>query len=134
MSNYGGEDIVPWVAPGDIAAAIAKEIVTPSAENKVIYVSSEELSCTEVARTLGEAIGKPELKWMLISNEQMLNALKGFGMPEGIATDFVEMNASMHRGDLFDDYYNNLPKEMGQIKLKDFAKEFAGAFNEKTTK
>ncbi|MBS1689841.1 MAG: NAD(P)H-binding protein [Bacteroidetes bacterium] len=126
-SNYGGEDVVPWVSPIDIAAAIAEEVAAAPSHRKVRYVASEELSCNEVASILGEAIGKPELKWTTISNEQMLANITAFGMPKQIAAAYVEMNASMHSGELFEDYYKNKPV-FGKVNLKDFAKDFAIAY------
>ena len=48
-------------------------------------------------------------------------------MNPGIAAGLAEMNECMHNGKLFEDYYKNKPI-LGQIKLKDFAKEFAAAF------
>ncbi len=94
-SNYGAEDVIPWVSPIDIAAAIAEEITTPSLQHrKVLYVASEELACNEVARILGAAIGKPDLKWTLITDEQLLNIYAGFGMPQAIAAGLVEMQST----------------------------------------
>ncbi len=129
-SNYGAEDRVPWVSPIDIAAAVAEELETPPVDRKVRYVASEELTGNEVAGILGTAIGKPDLKWIVVTNEQMQSALEGFGMPKQIAAGLVEMNACMHTGKLFGDYNLNRPQVMGKIKLSDFAKEFAAAFNQ----
>ncbi len=128
-SNYGGEDKVSWVSPTDIASAIALEIVTPLVGRKIQYVASEELSCNEVASILGEAIGKHDLKWITITDEQLQTGLESFGVPKQIASGLAELNASMHKGELFKDYYQNRPS-MGKIKMKDFAKEFATAFNQ----
>ena len=130
-SNYGGEDKGVWVSPTDIAAAIAEEIVTPLVGRKVRYVASDELTCNEVASILGAAIGKPDLKWIIITNEQMQSGLEAAGMPTPIAAGFVEMNASTHSGALEEDYYRNRPALMGKVKLTDFAKEFAAAFTHK---
>lgn len=127
-ANYGADGVIPWVSPIDIAAAIADEIVTPLAGRKVRYVASEELSGNKTASILGEAIGKPDLKWILISNEQMLSGLKAVGMNPNIAVGLVEMYASLYIGLLAEDYYRNKPTVMGKVKLKDFAKEFAAAF------
>ena len=129
-SNYGAEDKVAWVSPIDIAAAIAEELVTPLIGRKVRYVASDELTCNEVAGILGAAIGMPDLKWIVIPDEQLRGSLETFGMPAQLAAGFVEMNASMHRGELFQDYYLNRPV-MGKVKMTDFAKEFAAAFNQK---
>ncbi|MBL0745504.1 NAD(P)H-binding protein [Chryseolinea lacunae] len=128
-ANYGADDTVSWVSPLDIAVEVADEIATPLVGRKVRYVASDELTCNEVARILGEAIGKPDLKWTVISDEQMLSGFHAIGMGPKIAADFVALNASMHRGELFNDYNLNRPV-LGRVKLTDFAKEFAAAFNQ----
>jgi uncharacterized protein YbjT (DUF2867 family) len=127
-ANYGGEDIVPWVSPIDIAAAVAEELTTPFSGRKVRYVASEELSCNETARIVGEAIGKTDLKWILVSDEEMLSSLVSAGMNPKIAEGLVEMYRGLHTGYLAEDYYQNKPAVMGKVKLADFAKEFAQAF------
>ncbi len=128
FQNYGGDGKEPWVSPLDIAAAIAEEIETPFVGRKVRYVASEELSPNEVAKTLGEAIGMPELKWTSISDEEMLSRLVGAGMNPKTAHGVVEMNRS-RRGDvLYTDYRKNKPQP-GKVKLSDFAKDFAAVFN-----
>jgi uncharacterized protein YbjT (DUF2867 family) len=129
-ANYGAANKVPWVSPTDIATAVAEELETPLEGRKVRYVASEELSGNEVASILGAAIGKPDLKWMLISNEQMLSGLKAAGMNPDIAAGLVEMYASLHSGVLSEDYYWNRPAVMGKVKLSDFAVEFAAAFQQ----
>ena len=129
-SNYGGDDYKPWVSPIDIAAAIAEEIVKPLKGRKVLYVASEEISCNEIARILGEAIGKPDLKWIIITGEQVQSGMEKAGVPKSIAAGFVEMNAATHSGLLYEDYYRNRPT-LGKVKVRDWAKEFAGAFNSK---
>ena len=126
-ANYGADDTIPWVSPIDIAAAIAEEIVTPLVGRKVRYVASEELTGNETASVLGAAIGKPDLKWIMISNAQMLSDLEAAGMNRQIAAGLVEMYASLHSGVLAEDYYRNKPTVMGKVKLEDFAKEFAAA-------
>ena len=129
-SNYGGDDKLPWVSPIDIAAAVAEELVTPFAGRKVRYVVSDELPCDEVATILGTAIGKPDLKWIVIPDEQMQSRLIAAGFNPQLAERFVEMNASTHSGQLFEDYYRNRPA-LGRVKMKDFAKDFASIYNQK---
>ncbi|HEU4556145.1 MAG TPA: NAD(P)H-binding protein [Chitinophaga sp.] len=129
--NYGGADSIAMVAPADIAAAIAEEIETPAAGNKVRYVASDELTGNEIAAILGAAIGKPDLKWIVISDEQMQRRFEASGMPPQLATSFVEMFSSLHSGALSQDYYRHKPPVMGKVKLADYAKVFAAAFNQK---
>jgi uncharacterized protein YbjT (DUF2867 family) len=128
-SNYGADDRSVIVSPIDIATAVVEELTTPFTGKKTRYVASEELTCNEVAGILGEAIGKPDLKWILISNGQQLNGLKASGMNESFAESFVEMNAWIHSGKVYEDY--DLHKPMpGRTKLKEFAKEFAAVYQQ----
>ena len=61
----------------------------------------------------------------------MQSGLEAFGMSKQISVSLVEMNRTLHNGIFFNDYYLNKPAIMGKVKLKDFAKEFAVAFNQK---
>lgn len=127
-SNYGGEEKKPWVSPLDIAAVAAEELTTPRSGREVRYVASEEISCDEIARVLGTAIGKPDLRWMVIPDERMLAALTASGMNPRIAAGLVEMNAATRTGMLYEDYYRNRPI-LGEVKIRDFAEEFTAAYN-----
>lgn len=126
-ANYGVEK-EPWVSPLDIAATIAEEIVKPFEGRRVLYIASEELTGNEVASILAEAIGKPDLKWVVIPDEQMLNGLLAIGMNPKIAEGLTEMNASRRNHTLYEDYYRHRP-ELGKVKMKDFAREFAVVYN-----
>ena len=117
-----------WVSPVDIAAAIVEEMEQPFVGRKFRYIASDEASPNEVAKILGEAIGKPDLQWLMISDEQMLNGMLGMGVNTKIAEGMVEMQASQRSGLLYEDYYRNKPV-LGKVKLTDFAKEFALAYN-----
>jgi uncharacterized protein YbjT (DUF2867 family) len=129
-TNYGADELIPWVSPNDIAEAIAEELTTPLDGKKIRYVASEELSGHQTAKILGEAIGIPDLKWKLISDEQTLNGLIGVGMQPKIAKGLVEMYAGLYSGLLAEDYYKNRPAVLGKTKLADYAKEFAVIFNQ----
>jgi NAD(P)-dependent dehydrogenase (short-subunit alcohol dehydrogenase family) len=127
-ANYGADDKDVWVSPRDIAAAIAEELETPLVGCTVRYVASDECTGNETATILGAVIGKPDLKWIIISNEQMQSGLEALGMNPNIAAGLVEMYAGVHSGIFLEDYYHNRPTIMGKVKMTDFAKEFATAF------
>ncbi|MDO6429395.1 NAD(P)H-binding protein [Flavitalea sp. BT771] len=131
VSNYGGDDREPWVSPLDIAAVIAETIQQPFEGRTIRYIASDEVSPNEVAHILGEAIGRPDLKWVVIPDEQSLEGLLAAGMNPQVAKGFVEMNASRRGGVLYEDYYRH-PPTLGRIKLKDFAKEFATMYNKQS--
>ncbi len=127
-ANYGGDDKIVMVAPSDIAAAAVEELETPATGRKVRYVASDEHTADEIAHILGEAIGKPDLKWVTFTDKQTQSAMEEKGMPPHIAANFVELGASIHSGALREDYDLHQPTVMGKVKLQDFAKEFAAAF------
>lgn len=64
----------------DIAAVIAEEIEKPFEGRNVRYIASDEVSSNDVAKFLGKAIGKPDLKWLVIPDEQLLNNILTSGM------------------------------------------------------
>ncbi|SHH08057.1 NmrA family NAD(P)-binding protein [Flavobacterium defluvii] len=130
-ANYGAHSTIPWVSPNDIASAIAEELTTSLDGKKVRYVASEELNGHETAKILGEAIGKPDLEWKLISDEEVLNGLISVGMQPKIAAGLVEMYAALNNDTLGADYYQNRPEVLGKTKLADYAKEFAAIYNQK---
>lgn len=133
-ANYGADKMIPWVSPNDIAQAIAEELVTPLDEKnknrKIRYVSSEELTGHETAQILGNAIGKPDLKWVLTTDQETLDGLVNVGMQSKIAEGLVEMYAGLYSGLLGEDYERNRPAVMGKTKLAEYAKEFAAIYNQ----
>ncbi|KMQ62224.1 NAD-dependent dehydratase [Chryseobacterium sp. BLS98] len=129
IQNYGGDQKEPWVSPLDIASTIAEEIERPFNGREIRYIASEEISPNEIAQTLGEAIGKTDLKWLTVSDEEILNSMVKAGMNPKTAKGFVEMNAARGTGALYEDYYLHRPI-LGKVKLKEFAKEFAAAYHQ----
>ena len=126
-ANYGGEDRLVLVSPVDIAAAVADELTTANTDRPVRYVASDERTCSDVARVLGGAIGKPDLTWAVISSEQMQQGLEANGVPAGAAAALVELGSATHSGILREDYDHHRPV-MGKVKLDHFAQEFAAGF------
>jgi uncharacterized protein YbjT (DUF2867 family) len=129
ISNYGGDKKEPMVSPLDIADVIAEEMELPFLGRTVRYVASDEVSPNEIARTLGRAIGKPDLKWTIISDEALLDNWLKIGFNEQVAKGFVTLQASQGNGTIYDDYYQNKPI-LGKVKLSDFAVEFAEAYHQ----
>ncbi len=120
VSNYGGDDKEPWVSPLDIAALIAEEIEKPFDGIEIRYITNDEVSPNEVAKILGEAIEKPDLKWLVIPDEQLLKGMIAMGMNPQTAKGAVELNAARRGSELCEDYHRNKPT-LGRIKLKEFA-------------
>ena len=128
-SNIGNEVVNSWVSPMDIASAIAEEITSTHTGRKVRYVASEEITYNELVRILGNAIGNPELKWLAITDEQMKDGLITAGMNPTIAAGLTEMCSAINSGLLYEDYNLHKPAVFGKVKVKDFAGNFASAYN-----
>lgn len=127
IQNYGGNDREPWVSTQDIASVIAEEMEKPFKGREIRYIAGDEISPDEIAATLGKAIGKPDLQWITISDEELLDQLVTAGMNPETARGFTEMNKARRGGVLYEDYYKHRPV-LGKIKVKDFAGDFARAY------
>ncbi len=127
VSTYGGDKKEPWVSPLDIAAVIAEEIDKPFKGKTAHYLASDEVSPNEIVQLLGEAIGQPDLKWTVVSDEQILSEMLAAGMNEWIARGFVAMQVAQRSGSLYEDFYNHKPS-FGKTKFRDFVKEFAQVY------
>jgi uncharacterized protein YbjT (DUF2867 family) len=129
--NFGdGTDII-MSHTNDIAEAAANELLQLTFKGKSVrYVSSDENSTDEIAKEIGASIKKPDLKWVDFSDEENHAGLLQAGLPEQLAKNYTEMGASMRSGEMFADYRKQHASPDGKIKLHDFAKEFAGVYNE----
>jgi uncharacterized protein YbjT (DUF2867 family) len=127
-SNFGADSKLVLVHPRNIAE-VAAEVLESNFTGKTIqYVASDDESTpADVANALGTAVGKPALPWIEFSDEDAFNGMVGAGLPEEIAKNYVEMGDAVRSNKLFVDYYKNRPV-LGSIKLKDFAAEFATAY------
>lgn len=130
MGNCGGDDRIVFVSPKDIADAVAEELTLSPETTTIRYIGSEEMTCNQAAKIIGTAIGKPWLKWALLTDKEMLQGLKMAKVPEQLANTLVEMQAAMHSGKPMHNFHRNQPK-MGKVKLTDFAKEFAAVYYKK---
>ncbi|MBW7674191.1 NAD(P)H-binding protein [Chryseobacterium chendengshani] len=127
IQSYGGDQKEPWVSPFDIALTIADEMEKPFNGKSVRYIASDEVSPNEIAEAVGKAIGIPDLKWQVISSEELLNQMLSAGINEWIAKGMVAMQHAQGNGSLYEDFYLNKP-EFGHVKLEDFVKEFAEVY------
>lgn len=132
ITNYGGNEKEPWVSPTDIAAKIAEAITQPFEGRSVHYIASDEMSPNELAALLGAAIGKPDLRWMEVPDDQLLNSMTSAGIHPQAARGLVEMNAGRRGGKLYEDYRKHCPV-LGKTKLPEFAKEFSAAYAKTTS-
>ena len=124
---YGGEDRLAMVAPDDIATVVAAEILQIDGTNKLCYVTSDERSCNDIASILGKAIGKPDLKWRILPEEQVFQMLLDNGVDERLVRSLVELASATHSGILREDF-DQQPVQVGKVRLEDFARTFHSVY------
>jgi len=128
-ANYKGESKVVLVDTADIADVAVEELLSLSFTSKSIrYIASEELTANEVATILGEAVGKPDLKWTFVPEAQLKAGMLQGGLKETMANGLIEINRIIDSGECISDYLLHKPV-LGNRKLKEFAKSFAAAYN-----
>ena len=129
-NNYGKEARLAMAHPRDIAAVAAYEMQQSFTDKSYRYVVSDEQRISDIVKTLGNAIGKPELPWVRFTDEQTFAGMTMAGiMLPAIANLYVELGTAIDKGILWEDYDRNKPETLGNTKLADFAKEFAVVFN-----
>ncbi len=125
--NFGDEK-TPLVHPNDIAAAAAEELLQLDfTGNSIRYIVGDEKTGPEIAAVLGNAIDKPNLPWIVFSDEQNLQGTLQAGIPEEVAKNYTEMGHAMRTGKFYEEYVKEKPA-FSNTKIEDFAKEFAAAY------
>lgn len=123
-NNFSGDKRIVLAHPQDIAAAIAGELQSPGNGIEVKYIVSDISTGNEVAATLGQAIGNPNLPWVQFSDEQLSQGMLSAGLPAELIDLIVEMGRAMQSGVITNDFFATGAPVNGKIKLKQFAEEF----------
>ena len=128
-SNYSGDKFLALVDTADIAEVAVEELLAQSFTGKSVrYIASEETTGNEVAAILGAAIGKPDLKWTFVPDEQLKAGMMQGGLKETMASGLVDLGKLIETGEATSDYLLHKPV-LGAHKLKEFGKAFALAYN-----
>ncbi|ADB36261.1 NAD(P)H-binding protein [Spirosoma linguale] len=129
-SNFGGDTLV-LTHTNDIADVALTELLNLDfTGQQVRYIASDERTGAEIAQVLGQAIGKPEIPWVVFSDEQTKQGLVQAGLNDEMASAYTTMGKSLREGKMQADFFANRPAVYGKVKLEAFAEnEFAPAFN-----
>jgi uncharacterized protein YbjT (DUF2867 family) len=99
-SPVDAEIKLPMIATRDIGAAAAEALLKLDFEGKQTRElhGQRDLTYTEVAGIVGQAIGKPDLKYVRLPDEQTVQALSSMGMSKNVAGLILEMAQAINRG------------------------------------
>ncbi len=118
--------------PEDIADAAAEALSTCSFTGKnVKYIISDTKNGQQIAQILGAAIGKPELRWVQFTDEQLLQGLMQNGFSKEAAQHYiVDMGIAIREGLLADHYAQHAKEVAGSRNFTTFAEAFARAYQQ----
>ena len=129
-SNFGSsKEKLVLTATSDIADVVANELLNLKFKGHSIrYIASDERHPKEIAEMLSKAAGKPGTPWIEFKDTDALNGMLQNGLSKEIASNYVTMGAAIREGNMQADYWKNRPI-LGKVKLEEFVKEFAAAYN-----
>jgi hypothetical protein len=61
-------------------------------------LGQQDITYNEVAKIVGASIGKPDLAYVQLPDEQVIQAMSGMGISKNVATLLCEMSASLNSG------------------------------------
>lgn len=91
---------VPMIATRDIGAAAVDALLNKSVHGKQTreLLGQRDLAYTEAATIIGQAIGRPDLKYVQAPDDQFRAVLMQMGMSEQFARLLLEMTAALNSG------------------------------------
>ncbi len=123
-NNYPGDLPLPLTHHEDLSDAIAEALQTGGKAFEVKYIVSDVATGDQVAAAFGAAIGKPELSWTNIPDEQLRQGMLSAGLPPELTGLITEMGQGLRAGLITKDFFDKGGEVTGQIKLEQFAEEF----------
>lgn len=128
-SNFGAaSEKMALVHPVDIAEVAAQKLLSLDfTGHSTLYVSSDVRTFSEIAKVVGNAVGKPELPWVVFSDEDAYNGMIQAGLPETNAQGYLQMGKAFRSGIAQEDYFATKAQPQGSFKLEAFAQILAQA-------
>jgi uncharacterized protein YbjT (DUF2867 family) len=116
---------VPMIASCDIGKAAAKAMLSHDFSGKQTRElhGNRDLSYMDATAIIGQAIGKPDLKYIQAPDDQMLSALVQMGMSEDFARQIIEMAGALNSGHMRP-LEPRTPENTTQTEFEDFVAEF----------
>lgn len=129
-NNFDASTTIAMTHPHDIADAAAEALDNLSFSGKQIqYVVSDELTGGEVAQILGNAFGKPDLPWVVLTDDQLKQGIMQGGFSQHMADNFAEMGTAIKEGKIWESYLADKANNYGSRRFKDFAGELAAIYS-----
>jgi uncharacterized protein YbjT (DUF2867 family) len=129
-NNYGGDIKLALTHPEDLSAAIAAELQRSGNGFEVKYIVSDISTGNEIAALLGQAIGKPDLAWTEIPDEQLKQGMAAGGASAELIDLIAGLGRGVREGVITKDFFEKGAKVTGQPKLTQFVEEFKARYEQ----
>lgn len=117
---------MPMVGTADIAAAAVAALRSRRDTGVRELLGPHDLTHTQVARLLGDALGRPGVGYVRLPDDEMVNALVGNGVSESFARLFVEMTRAINAQRL-QPRQGRSDANTTPTRFEDYAREFQGS-------
>lgn len=121
---------VPMIATRDIGAYAARRLLALDFKgySHVDIYGPHELSMTDVAKTLGAAIGNPDLPYVECSYDDAISGMVSMGLPREMAASYVDLARASNEGRLRHQQPRT-PETTLPTTLEEFSKIFAAVYH-----
>ena len=128
-SALKGDLRFPVIATRDIASAASAELATPAFKGVSVkeLLGPRDHTMEEMTKILGQAIGKPDLKYVQFSYEDTRQAMLGMGLSPDVARLYIEMYTAFNEGRITRGLMRT-PANTTPTTFEEFAREFAAAY------
>lgn len=91
---------IPMIATKDISADAVRLLLAPNFSGKTAreLLGQRDLTMAEVTRVIGQAVGKPDLKYVQFPYDEAEKAMLGMGLSAGVAEAYIEMYKAFNDG------------------------------------
>ncbi|HLX08391.1 MAG TPA: NAD(P)H-binding protein [Thermoanaerobaculia bacterium] len=128
-STLRGDLPLPMIATRDIADEAARLLAGLEFEGKSTrsLLGARDYTLQQAAQVLGAAIGKPELRYVQVADEQAHQAMVAQGMPAHLTDMMLEMNRAWNAGKIRPEE-PRLPENTTFTTLESWAPHFADVY------
>jgi uncharacterized protein YbjT (DUF2867 family) len=130
-SPLRGDISFPIIATSDVGKVAAERLLKLDFSGKQVFelLGAQDYTMTEVTSILGQAIGKPELRYMQFSYEAAEQGMISMGLSANAAHLLVELNQAINEGKAISGTARTM-EGTTETTLEQFAPIFAYIYNQ----
>jgi uncharacterized protein YbjT (DUF2867 family) len=127
--TFDGDKRFPMVATDDIAEVAAAHLINLDFEGKQVkyILGPRDVSYKEVTSILGKQIGKRDLQYIRVGEEEVKKTLMKWGVSENASEAMVQLADGINQGRIYEDA-RRTPENTTKTSIEKFARQFAEVY------